>query len=662
MAFRDNTENKRRFNRLRSYLGDNFGNRLLKEILSELEKEDDISIQTYDSLKATKENNQLVAGKKYLMTDFQTIHIIPNTVDENTVQDSDTFYARGASQAGASSLTTANLTLAIKNIGEPLGFGFSLGNIDVSAGNNYGKAEIIAGIKANFLDLFHPEGNADLEMFVSVDASDNLNATLKTSTDFDLDLREYIEVSGSGFTLQWGTFETVEAWQPEIEPLILTAISSSEFDAEVKSPLYPQDSIWYDIDNTRWGAYESPNSKGYITRRKDNINNIDICCDWRNVRLRSWKATNPENGGIHENYIWDTSVTIGTTFTSDLARISLVATDSNDYVDTKIIATEDSVKNLVIKEAIWWGLTSGVIPDIVFTRGITECHIVAAGSSRIHKQVKHLFAREINYTIFAKAEGYTTELDADMIHIEENAANLRWVYWELRCGFDLAVGSLTFVTVYVDSSHVIAQDLSAAGLEIRGALSNINNGVFVLHTDEPSRRCAFYAENIVNFGIKGKLGSVSDTIGSYAILKNIISNFAASSTWYNTVVLVDVGNTVVPQYDGGNYSNFQISKAAAATVTKVNKGSEPVCGVYNLTGSGTVTIGVIDTYAPTYYNRVPLKLVPEAGLIIQITNNDVNNGILTNNLTYEANGTNGEFILLRWEFGRYVVISGRTTP
>ena len=71
------------------------------------------------------------------------------------------------------------------------------------------------------------------------------------------------------------------------EPIILTAITSNAFEPIVKSTIFPQDDIYYEITSD---VNKVPGcTKGYIYRRIDNINNNDICNDFRNVKYRRWQ-------------------------------------------------------------------------------------------------------------------------------------------------------------------------------------------------------------------------------------------------------------------------------------------------------------------------------------------------------------------------------------
>ena len=76
------------------------------------------------------------------------------------------------------------------------------------------------------------------------------------------------------------------------EPLIVLALSGNKISHEAKSELYPQDTVYYDIDATSsnsWGTINNntpiPDFKGWIYRRIDHKLNIDIAWDWRHITV-----------------------------------------------------------------------------------------------------------------------------------------------------------------------------------------------------------------------------------------------------------------------------------------------------------------------------------------------------------------------------------------
>jgi hypothetical protein len=94
------------------------------------------------------------------------------------------------------------------------------------------------------------------------------------------------------------------------EPLIVLALSRSGVSHEAKSELYPQDTIYYDVDATSsnsWGTIGNntaiPNFKGWIYRRIDHKLNIDIPWDWRHITVNCCR---PDMSSVD---LYDTSTT-----------------------------------------------------------------------------------------------------------------------------------------------------------------------------------------------------------------------------------------------------------------------------------------------------------------------------------------------------------------
>jgi hypothetical protein len=80
------------------------------------------------------------------------------------------------------------------------------------------------------------------------------------------------------------------------EPLIVTALSNNKIYHIAQSETYPQDTIYYNIDASgsySWGAINNtaaiPDFKGWIYRRVDNLLDIDIPYDWRNITVNCCK-------------------------------------------------------------------------------------------------------------------------------------------------------------------------------------------------------------------------------------------------------------------------------------------------------------------------------------------------------------------------------------
>ena len=74
----------------------------------------------------------------------------------------------------------------------------------------------------------------------------------------------------------------------DLEPLCVTASAVNELASLATSSLYPQDSIYYSAQDF-YGQMEG-STKGFISRRVDNIRGNDMWFDFRNVRFRRWKV------------------------------------------------------------------------------------------------------------------------------------------------------------------------------------------------------------------------------------------------------------------------------------------------------------------------------------------------------------------------------------
>ena len=72
-----------------------------------------------------------------------------------------------------------------------------------------------------------------------------------------------------------------------IEPLLVTALTSNKLSNECYSNSFPQDIIYYNIENDQ--NMVAGCTKGYIYRRIDTLKNNDIPFDFRNVKFRRWQ-------------------------------------------------------------------------------------------------------------------------------------------------------------------------------------------------------------------------------------------------------------------------------------------------------------------------------------------------------------------------------------
>ena len=95
------------------------------------------------------------------------------------------------------------------------------------------------------------------------------------------------------FQLKWwnqSANNTVILTSSVIEPLYVLALSGNKLSHEAYSSLYPEDTIYYDIDaktSSTWGTINTdvaiPNFKGWIARRTNPRLKIDTEWDWRHI-------------------------------------------------------------------------------------------------------------------------------------------------------------------------------------------------------------------------------------------------------------------------------------------------------------------------------------------------------------------------------------------
>jgi hypothetical protein len=88
----------------------------------------------------------------------------------------------------------------------------------------------------------------------------------------------------------------------QIEPLLVTALSTSKLMNIAYSTLFPQDIIYYDIESNQ--TMVEGCTKGYIYRRIDTLKNNDIGFDYRNAKFRRWQmdVTTTDTDGAQSDY------------------------------------------------------------------------------------------------------------------------------------------------------------------------------------------------------------------------------------------------------------------------------------------------------------------------------------------------------------------------
>ena len=88
----------------------------------------------------------------------------------------------------------------------------------------------------------------------------------------------------------------------DVEPLVVTALSTNKLEPVAFSPAFPQDVIYYNVVNDE--TMVAGCTKGYISRRVDTKQNNDFPFDFRNVKFRRWQieVTTQDTDGNDANY------------------------------------------------------------------------------------------------------------------------------------------------------------------------------------------------------------------------------------------------------------------------------------------------------------------------------------------------------------------------
>jgi len=420
-----------------------------------------------------------------------------------------------------------------------------------------------------------------------------------------------------------------------VEPLIVMAITSNELAAEALSTLHPQDIVYYDVDSSRWGALESPFSKGFIFRRIDTTKNIDIAQDFRGVVVRRWACDfSAYNGKASAYSLWDTTVQTGIKGTAStypwLDKMEFTAISADDYQDYFMLQDYDNSINVKIGSY----RDSTNIINATFFGQVVDTTIEHLNKSTLPKVDGGLTA------------GYVTDVLMTPVSYQDSSDQYIWgmasYVEELLINF--IVGSFR-----IERGHVIINECS-----FYYTTTTTTKKVIILHEGGECTGCH------IQFDSSGGTGDLTyvdfknvrylkvlsldaDKGGTDVRTANIIRDLTKDSFWAPYTVEWDfTGSPQHIQYLGhSGISNLETTLAASTNITFNQYGQESYAGIINLTGSGTVSIGTIRLNHYRTFLRV--KLIPQSGLIIEIPQNDVENGFV-NQTTITADGTAGEYL------------------
>lgn len=412
------------------------------------------------------------------------------------------------------------------------------------------------------------------------------------------------------------------------------AISQTQLAPQVISIEHPKDIIFYDIDKTRWGVLEAPESQGFIYRRVDTEKRVDVCCDFRAARFRRWAVDFTAYKGYSVDYsLMNTSISRAMHPTNGWgSTITFNAISSEDYVDLPMFGNYTSTHDVHFGACE----TGMVIPNITTRNEVIDCYIDNIGyiSCGILNGLK---ASKVPYLLQTKTtNGATTndwfEMDSkkptgevggtfigagafwgDVNRIESNVimypSDSSTTYFLVT-----SINSLIMAQTHITYSNIgwwcelrIGSILGATLLNVAG--NQWGNATVIPSLDTLGKQ----GEYPVQYSVIDFTGGAAKTVHIDALTSNLEYNINASS-------------------------NISLNYYAATDEL-------PYAYIYNAQGTGTVSVSTFSIY--TGLSSIPIgkKILwkPQNGLILEFPFNNVTNGFLNKN-TITADGSLGEVL------------------
>lgn len=330
--------------------------------------------------------------------------------------------------------------------------------------------------------------------------------------------------------------QTASTYTGSTEVLQVTAIDSNSLHPVAKSETYTNDIIYYNPTNET--SIVPGCTKGYIYRRIDTINSVDICYDWREVTFRRWESDIP-------------IYSAGTTY----ARKTFVRSNvDNAYIYVSV--TSGNTGNALNNTTHWdyWGLAS----------------------NRLHNNYIGLssgnpFSVTANTTDYKTFAGTTT-------------------YKNIVIERDSPTGSILYNNVFFDST---LNDVYVT----KGSYFVNNTFTFYQHRQLSIETSSFYNNYCINGGFyEFVVSNVSDvnnnvintgllntTISDYTFLSNNLFNYAFnidSSTFSrgnidNNIGLgINISTLQDSDITSNNNVQFTTSQFTGTTITTSNNTGE----------------------------------------------------------------------------------------
>lgn len=240
---------------------------------------------TYSELVNLKASSSLVSLQTYLINDYRTIYTQP----------------------------ISNVLMGGKNItiNNP-GTGYSATNYSLIGGNNDATVDVLVNGNGSITQVTLVNGGTGyVDGTYTINNSGTNNATINVMVNID------------------GIISSFKN-ENQIEPLLITAVSSTKLSVKGRSTVYGNDEIYYDIVSNQ--EMVPGCTKGYIYRRVDTLKNNDIGFDYRNVKFRRWQ--------IDVTNIWDnvsTYIKGDVVLKNETSEIYISLVDDNLNNDLSII-------------------------------------------------------------------------------------------------------------------------------------------------------------------------------------------------------------------------------------------------------------------------------------------------------------------------------------
>lgn len=284
------------------------------------------------------------------------------------------------------------------------------------------------------------------------------------------------------------------------EPIIIKASGVNTFYTIAHSTLYPEDILYYHFANTS----ATITLYGFIYRRYDTANEVNIPFDFRSVKFRRYKCDMTSIGMANEYTLWATSVTIGYKATTNSA-ITLTG-DPNDYVDYYAFPNGSNILSEIHLDTY----TSIISPESWTPANYNI--VIIANKVRNLKLGDYTF----NFTLIAPTSFGITDVIGGNINTTIWKSDNFILSQHIKNGFYYGINSA--IIYFIDGNQT--QDVHWQGFSgyVRAqrlaASSFINSTAWV----DVYRARNFSIEGISNFGIGA--GGATDTVSGIKLSNN----------------------------------------------------------------------------------------------------------------------------------------------